>query len=217
MEGAALETALLPTGQLGEHYSLLQRCSLQHHKPGPHRYEATLCHSITLSWTKRSFWTPTSCATRLSRLTVATRRFSGNSSCTTHDDNIRHANNKKGSWFLKYQEEMNPELVSSVWFVCRKIRTIKKRMALSTAETMRLAGELAQWRSVLNNMRRDCLLYVEFSTLENIDLLGEDFIRRMKRELRHRLQYCHPEQEDTRCQGRLLWCARRGHQPLYSP
>ena len=90
---------------------------------------------------------------------------------------------KKGSWFLKYQEEMNPELVSSVWFVCRKIRTIKKRMALSTAETMRLAGELAQWRSVLNNMRRDCLLYVEFSTLENIDLLGEDFIRRMKREL----------------------------------
>lgn len=56
-------------------------------------------------------------------------------------------------------------------------------MALSTAETMRLAGELAQWRSVLNNMRRDCLLYVEFSTLENIDLLGEDFIRRMKREL----------------------------------
>lgn len=90
---------------------------------------------------------------------------------------------KKGSWFLKYEDDMNPELVSAVWFVCRKIRSIKKKMQQSTAEAVRLADELAQWRTMLNNMRHDCLLYVEFSTLENIDILGEDFIRRMKREL----------------------------------
>jgi hypothetical protein len=90
---------------------------------------------------------------------------------------------KKGSWFLKYEEDMNVDLVSSMWFICRKIAALHKQIMSYPDKAYVINEELNQWRSVLNKMRKDCLLYAEFSSLENIDLLGEDYIRRMKREL----------------------------------
>lgn len=90
---------------------------------------------------------------------------------------------KKGSWFLSYEQQMDTDIVNTLWFVCRKIAAVRRRMREDNAASVRLAGELAAWRRVCDNLRRDCTLYVEFSTLENIDILGEDYIRRMKREL----------------------------------
>lgn len=110
---------------------------------------------------------------------------------------------KKGSWFLKYEDDMDSPLVASLWFTCRKIRDIRRRMAVSPGAAMRLKDELEQWRTVRDNIRRDCTLYVEFSTLENIDLLGEDFIRQMKRDLS-------PQLFDTSILNRRIRVAKDG-------
>lgn len=90
---------------------------------------------------------------------------------------------KKGAWFLRYKDDMDIDLVNALWSACCSLRRVKQQMQTSTAERVRLQPELESWREVIDLMRQDCLLYCEFTTLENIDLLGEDFIRRMKREL----------------------------------
>lgn len=90
---------------------------------------------------------------------------------------------KKGSWFLRYEDDMDTDLVGTLWAACRMVARLKRRMEASPAEMVELAPMLDAWRKAIDSMRQDCLLYCEFTTLENIDLLGEDFIRRMKREL----------------------------------
>lgn len=90
---------------------------------------------------------------------------------------------KKGSWFLKYQDKMDVDLVESLYFVCRKIGALKRMAMEDPAARYQIGKEIDRWRAVRDKMRRDAVLYCEFSTLENIDILSEDYIRRMKRNL----------------------------------
>lgn len=102
---------------------------------------------------------------------------------------------KRGSWFLNYEDSMDRDLVASLWFACRKIAALKR--------TAPQSPQLAEWRELRDRLRRDCLLYVEFSTIENIDILGEDYIRRMKRELS-------PQTFDTAIMNRRIRVAKDG-------
>lgn len=90
---------------------------------------------------------------------------------------------KKASWFLSYEDSMDADIVATLWFVIRKIKHIRDDMKRYPEKAFILRDELNQWQQLLPKLRRDCLLYAEFTTLENIDILGEDYIRRMKREL----------------------------------
>lgn len=90
---------------------------------------------------------------------------------------------RRGAWFLNYEEQMKPDLVDTLWFVVRKVHAIRMEMKQRPEAASVLADELARWQAMLPKLRKDCLLYCEFSSLENIDLLSEDYIRRMKREL----------------------------------
>lgn len=91
---------------------------------------------------------------------------------------------KKGSWFLAYEQQMDTAVVAALWDVCKQIKEAKAPpIPPGGGETATDAKELERLRRVRDRLRRDCLLYMEFSTIENIDILGEDYIRRMKREL----------------------------------
>ncbi len=90
---------------------------------------------------------------------------------------------KKGSWFLSYEDEMDTDIVSTLWFVVRKINHINKEIEQQPEKKFYYRDELEKWTRMLLQLRRDCLLYCEFSSLENIDILTEDYVRRMKREL----------------------------------
>ena len=90
---------------------------------------------------------------------------------------------KKASWFLSYEEQMDGDLVHTLWDVVRNISALTKLIAVHPEQSYNLTQERSKWLKLANAMRKECLMYVEASSIENIDVLGEDFIRRMKREL----------------------------------
>ncbi len=85
---------------------------------------------------------------------------------------------KKGSWFLNFKEKMDPELIEGVKCLVNDIYQLKQQVP--TSYTIRKIKEyslrLAQFRSV-------AVYYREWSTLENLELLGKKYIAQMKRDL----------------------------------
>ena len=90
---------------------------------------------------------------------------------------------KQGSWFLKYKDEMDPELVEVMEGLVYQIWVVRRRMVKSPERTAYYERQLQQLNAQLDSFRSKCLLYKEYTSVENLALLGEDFIRRMKREL----------------------------------
>ncbi|OFX52341.1 MAG: hypothetical protein A2066_00170 [Bacteroidetes bacterium GWB2_41_8] len=85
---------------------------------------------------------------------------------------------KKGSWFLKYGELMDPELINMIqWLVVEIYRLQQLPQNTYTAKMLHeYRMRLAQFRSV-------AVYYKEWSSIENIELLGKKYIAQMKRDL----------------------------------
>jgi len=85
---------------------------------------------------------------------------------------------KKGSWFLNYKKKMDPELINMIQFMA--VERAKEIAKPQTSYTIRMIKEytlkLAQFRSI-------AVYYREWSTIENIELLGKKYIATMKRDL----------------------------------
>lgn len=85
---------------------------------------------------------------------------------------------KKGSWFLSYQDKMDPDLIEAIKWLVKEIYRLKQLPV--TTYTQRMIREysirLAQFRSV-------AVYYREASTIENVALLGKKYIAQMKRDL----------------------------------
>lgn len=86
---------------------------------------------------------------------------------------------KKGSWFLSYKDKMDPELVQVIEGLVFQIWKLKQK-CLKHPECQ---VQIDKLETQLNFFRSKCLLYKEYSSLENLALLGEDFFRRAKRDL----------------------------------
>lgn len=94
---------------------------------------------------------------------------------------------KKGSWFLGYREKMDPELIATIeatvchiYDVKARIRELRQRGAEPPDY---LRSYLRQLDRKLNAMRSVAVYYKEYSSIENLQLLGENYIRQMKRDL----------------------------------
>lgn len=85
---------------------------------------------------------------------------------------------KKGSWFLNYKDKCDPELINAIHLLLSEIHRLKQQP--SNTYTARKIKEyslkLAQFRSVAT-------YYREWSSIENIELLGRKYIAQMKRDL----------------------------------
>jgi hypothetical protein len=94
---------------------------------------------------------------------------------------------QKGSWFLHYREKMDVELIETIkatvyeiWRVKQRIRQLK----LSGAPIPKyLRSHLRRLDTDLNKMRSVAVYYKEYSSIENLQLLGENYIKQMKRDL----------------------------------
>lgn len=94
---------------------------------------------------------------------------------------------KKGSWFLHYRDKMDPDLIEAIkgavyeiWRVKQSIREMKRK---GTAVPAYYRSRLRSLDRALNRMRSVAVYYREYSSIENLQLLGENYIKQMKRDL----------------------------------
>ena len=94
---------------------------------------------------------------------------------------------KRGSWFLHYREKMDTDLIAAIEATVYEIWRIKSRIrALRNSDTPvpdYLKNHLRRLDRSLNQMRSVAVYYKEYSSIENLQLLGENYIKQMKRDL----------------------------------
>ena len=92
---------------------------------------------------------------------------------------------KKGSWFLHYREKMDPELINVIKAQVVKIYDFKQQLKKNKANVndIGVQKKLRALDRSLNRLRSVATYYRECSSIENIQLIGEAYIRQMKRDL----------------------------------
>ena len=94
---------------------------------------------------------------------------------------------QKGSWFLHYCDKMDTDLIRTIEGTVYEIWRIKNRVRMlsSKGETVPpyLKSYLRRLDRNLNQMRSVAVYYKEYSSIENLQLLGENYIKQMKRDL----------------------------------
>lgn len=94
---------------------------------------------------------------------------------------------KRGSWFLNYEKKMDPEVIGMIKELVLEQWRIRQRMAeFSKKGQQPPSGVLKYLREIdrdLNRLRYVATFYHEYSSIENLELLGENYIRQMKRDL----------------------------------
>lgn len=93
----------------------------------------------------------------------------------------------KGSWFLKNREKMQPELIAMIegllverWRIMERVKACRSAGAPFPDY---LRKYLRNINIYLEKYRAVAYYYKEYSSIENLQILGESFIRRMKRDL----------------------------------
>lgn len=94
---------------------------------------------------------------------------------------------KKGSWFLNDREKcdkgkvkMLEGLVASFYQLRQHIADKVERHETVTAQER---YQLRRMSRAINLLRADTYLYKEFSSVENLEILGEDFLRQCRRDM----------------------------------
>lgn len=94
---------------------------------------------------------------------------------------------KKGSWFLHYREKMDSDLIATIEGTVYEIWRIKDRIRQMCSKGEHipeyLKGKLRKLDRQLNQLRSVAVYYKEYSSIENLQLLGENYIKQMKRDL----------------------------------
>ena len=94
---------------------------------------------------------------------------------------------KKGSWFLHYEDKMDKDLIECIKATLAEIWDVKERIRKYKEEKKKIPSYLRtqlRWLDKsLNQMRSVAVYYKEYSSIENLQLLGENYIKQMKRDL----------------------------------
>ena len=85
---------------------------------------------------------------------------------------------KHGSWFLNYKEQADDELIAVIHGTVAEIWRLKQ-----LPQTVRTDRAIRELNAELSQLRQVALYYREWSSIENIQVLGEKYIRLMKRDL----------------------------------
>lgn len=94
---------------------------------------------------------------------------------------------KTGSWFLKYKEDMDPDLIDTIHGVVYERFELQGKIKLFTEKNIPVPKYLKdRYREMdvaLAKLRSVAVYYREWFSIENLLLLGERYIRQMKRDL----------------------------------
>ena len=90
---------------------------------------------------------------------------------------------KAGSWFLNYEDKMDRDIIGAIIGAVQRRNDIRTRQATDPNAPDYLNKELRAIDRHLNTLRRHALFYNVYSTLTNIEVLGAEYIKQMKRDL----------------------------------
>lgn len=94
---------------------------------------------------------------------------------------------KKGSWMLHYENKMDHELIQCIEGLVYEIWRLKTRvrnMLKNNIEPPKyIKNHIRKLDKELNQLRSVAVYYKEYSSIENLELLGENYIKQMKRDL----------------------------------
>lgn len=85
---------------------------------------------------------------------------------------------KSGRWLLNYREKATPEVIATI-----KGLLYQRWQVAQWPDSQNKNDELGRLDSLLSQLRRIAVLYREWSTFENVDVVGLEYIRQMKRDL----------------------------------
>lgn len=88
---------------------------------------------------------------------------------------------KRGSWFLNYEEKMDHELIEVIKAMIYE--SWRMREAYQRKPSRSMFNRIKSLDKELNQLRSVATFYKEYSSIENLQLLGENYIRQMKRDL----------------------------------
>ena len=94
----------------------------------------------------------------------------------------------KGRWILDKREQMNADVVSKVMVLQLEVNNITLEYEEAKAQrnmprVKYLYRKIREYYAVLGHLRKDLVYYSEASSLDNIQILGEEQIRQWRREL----------------------------------
>ena len=90
---------------------------------------------------------------------------------------------KKGSWFFRYEQQMDPELVRVMEGLVNHIWVLREKLKKHPERALYYERKIRKEEEQLNFFRSRCLLYCKYSSIVNLAVLGAEFVRRMRREL----------------------------------
>lgn len=94
---------------------------------------------------------------------------------------------KKGSWFLDYDKHCDPELIQVIQGLVHETWRIRRRIAECQAAGQQpkpyLRRYMAELQTKLCRLRSVALFYKEYSSIWNMQVLGEKWVNQMKRDL----------------------------------
>lgn len=90
---------------------------------------------------------------------------------------------KEGQWVLDMEKRMDPELIQAIENTVAQINYLKYRYQHMPEMTVSGQREMDYQREQLFFLRKNAFLYKEYDTIENLEIVGVDYIRQMKRDL----------------------------------
>jgi len=92
--------------------------------------------------------------------------------------------NPKANWIFEYEEQMDKEAVEIVLAIQSEIIKLRnEKISAHKTKRIHIDRALKKYNRELNDIRKQLVYYSEFSTLENLQVVGEDYIREQKRVL----------------------------------
>lgn len=90
---------------------------------------------------------------------------------------------KKGSWFLHYEAEETKDVIDMICNLIAERDYIQHRLSQPDEQPEYIQEKLKRINKLIDKFRKEALLFRTYSSLTNMEILGESFIRQQKRDL----------------------------------
>jgi hypothetical protein len=88
---------------------------------------------------------------------------------------------KQGQWVLEMEKQMDIELINGIEETLEYIKVLRRKYSSLPVLPNNIEREIVYQYKELNEMRKHAFLYKEFDTIDNIEIVGADYVAEMKR------------------------------------